>query len=199
MSDNPLTPDPMVEETTTGNVGLFFLELAKIAVLAIVTIVLVRYFLFKPFLVKGKSMEPTFFESEYLIIDELSYRFVDPKRGDIIVFEAPNVEHKDYYLKRILGLPGERVRVEDNKVIIYNTEHPEGIVVEENYLVEETDGTVQYALGDDEYFVMGDNRDESFDSRRFGPIEGNTIVGRTWFRGWPFTRVTIFDTPEYNL
>ncbi|MBT3817310.1 MAG: signal peptidase I [Candidatus Magasanikbacteria bacterium] len=187
------------EKSFIGSLGLFFLELIKIAVLAGVTIALVRYFLFKPFLVKGKSMEPTFFEREYLIIDELSYRFSEPQRGEVIVFRAPNIQEKEYYLKRILALPGERVRVEENKVIVYNEEHPQGVVVEETYLVEETNGSVQYTLGAEEYFVMGDNRDESFDSRRFGPIHEGAIVGKTWIRGWPFTRVTIFDVPQYNL
>ena len=144
-------------------------------------------------------MEPTFFEREYLIIDELSYRFSEPQRGEVIVFRAPNIQEKEYYLKRILALPGERVRVEENKVIVYNEEHPQGVVVEETYLVEETNGSVQYTLGAEEYFVMGDNRDESFDSRRFGPIHEGAIVGKTWIRGWPFTRVTIFDVPQYNL
>ncbi|MBU0660904.1 signal peptidase I [Patescibacteria group bacterium] len=199
MTTDPLFDEPYKEQESTGSIGLFFLELIKIAVLAGVTIVFIRYFLFKPFLVKGKSMEPTFYESEYLIINELSYRFIEPERGEVIVFEAPNVQEKDYYLKRIIGLPGERVRIEDQKVIVYNAENPEGVVVEEEYLIEETYGSIQYSLGEEEYFVMGDNRDESFDSRKFGPIHRDTIVGKTWIRGWPFTRVTIFDSPTYNL
>ena len=143
-------------------------------------------------------MEPTFYEKEYLIIDELSYRFREPIRGEIVVFEAP-VGEKDYYLKRIVGLPGERVKVEDNKVIIYNNENPQGIVVEEVYLEEETTGSTSITLGFDQYFVMGDNRDSSFDSRRFGPINYSDLVGRALFRGWPFTRITTFEAPDYNF
>lgn len=189
---------PEKEKTFIGAAGLFFLELIKVAVLAGITIGLVRYFLFKPFYVKGQSMEPTFYEHEYLIIDEITYRFREPERGEIVVFRAPG-DHKDFYLKRVLGLPGERVKVEDNKVIIFNEEYPQGVVVPETYLDEQTAGSVSVTLGPDQYFVMGDNRSASYDSRRFGPISRDTIIGRTWFRGWPFRRVTTFSTPDYNL
>lgn len=181
-----------------GALGMFFLEAIKVIVLAGITITLVRYFLFKPFYVKGQSMEPTFLSSEYLIIDELSYRFREPERGEVIVFRAP-VAEKDYYLKRVIGLPGERVKVVDNKVIIYNETYPEGIVMEEGYLGEDTEGNISFSLGSDQYFVMGDNRDASFDSRRFGPISRDMIVGRTWLRGWPFGRAGFFQKPDYNL
>ncbi len=174
--------------------SIFFLELIKIALLAGVTIGLVRYFLFKPFYVKGQSMEPNFYERDYLIIDEISYRFNQPERGDVVVFKAP--VGKDYYLKRIIGLPGERVKIEDNKVIIYNEQNPQGFLVEEDYLSEETVGKINQTLGEDEYFVMGDNRDESYDSRRFGPIVKDDIVGKAWFRGWPFSRLSFLANPN---
>ncbi len=180
------------------HIGLFFLELIKIALLAGLTIWLVRYFLFKPFYVKGESMEPNFYEREYLIIDELSYRFRAPERGEVVVVKAPIAE-KDFYLKRIIGLPGERVKIEDNKVIIYNRDFPQGKVVEENYLSEQTPGSLTLTLTSDQYFVLGDNRDASFDSRRFGPIEKDSIIGRTWIRGWPLTRVGVFSPPQYNF
>lgn len=190
-----------VEKSILGMIGLFFLELIKVAVLAGITIGMVRYFLFKPFYVKGQSMEPTFFEHEYLIIDEITYRLREPMRGEVIVFQAPPSATltKDYYLKRIVGLPGERVKVAENKVIVYNADYPQGVVVDEQYLSESTAGSVTVTLGPDQYFVMGDNRDASFDSRRFGPISRSAIVGRTWFRGWPFGRLGIFDAPSYNL
>ena len=143
-------------------------------------------------------MEPTFHEKEYLIIDELSYRFREPVRGEVIVLRAP-INPQEYYLKRIIGLPGERVKVSDNKVIVYNQAHPEGIVVFEDYIQMDTAGAVTVTLGPDQYFVLGDNRDASFDSRRFGPISRGAIIGRTWFRGWPVTRVGTFSVPQYNL
>lgn len=185
------------EPSTLHKVGLFFLELMKVIVLAAITIVLIRYFLFKPFYVKGQSMEPSFFERDYLIINEISYRFRGPERGEVVVFKAPNIA--DHYLKRVIGLPGERVKVEGSKVIIYNDDHPEGIVIEELYLEEETPGSVTVVLEEDEYFVLGDNRDASYDSRRFGAIHKDVIVGRVWFRGWPLNRITSFNSPEYNL
>ncbi len=197
---DPLNTEPVsnAEQGALAMIGLFFLELIKVATIAGITIVLIRHFLFKPFTVKGESMEPTFKGSEYLIIDELTYRFRTPERGEVVVFEAP-VGNREHYLKRVIGLPGERVVVKDNKVIIYNDIHPEGVVVEEQYLVEETTGDVTLTLGEAQYFVMGDNRDSSYDSRRFGPISVDSILGRTFLRGWPFHRITTFQAPEYNL
>ncbi|MCF6276277.1 MAG: signal peptidase I [Candidatus Magasanikbacteria bacterium] len=186
------------EKSIFRKIGSFFLELIKIALLAGITIGVVRYFLFKPFYVKGQSMEPNFHERDYLIIDEISYRFGEPERGEVIVFKAP-LDNEDFYLKRIIGLPGERVKVENSKIIVYNKDNPAGVVVDESYIIEETPGTYSVTLAEDQYFVMGDNRDESFDSRRFGPISEDTIVGKAWVRGWPFSRVSLFNTPKYNF
>lgn len=186
------------ERTVLATVGLFFLELIKVALLAGLTIGLIRYFLFKPFYVKGQSMEPTFYEHEYLIIDELTYRFREPERGEIVVFRAPG-EQKDYYLKRVIGLPGERVKIEGRQIVISNSDYPQGIVVQEEYLDEETLGSRTVTLAPDQYFVLGDNRSASYDSRQFGPIHRSAIIGRTWLRGWPFTRISTFSAPEYNL
>ncbi len=193
---HPDSGDPM----TAGKVGLALLEFIKIALLAGMTIALVRYFLFKPFYVKGQSMVPTFYEREYLIVDEITYRFREPMRGEVVVFRAP-IKQKDYYLKRIIGLPGERVRIDANKVIIYNDEHPNGVVMEETYIPspEQTIGSVTFILETTQYFVMGDNRDQSYDSRIFGPIDRDVIIGRAVFRGWPFSRISTFAAPAYNL
>lgn len=192
------TPDMSVEQSFLGKAGLFFLEVIKIALLAGLTIGLVRYFLFKPFYVKGQSMEPTYLEHEYLIVDEISYRFRSPTRGEVVVFRSP-VTQNEYYIKRVIAVPGERVSIDNNKVIIYNNEHPQGVVMTESYLEEETPGKVSLTLGPDEYFVLGDNRDASYDSRRFGAITSAHIVGRTWLRGWPLHRISTFEKPNYNL
>lgn len=183
-----------------SNAGLIFLEFIKIAVLAGITIGLVRYFLFKPFYVKGASMEPNFYDHEYLIIDEVSYRLHTPQRGDVIVFKYPE-NPKEYFLKRIIGFPGERVKVSGGQVIIYNDAHPEGVQIDETYLPKNlfTEGEKITTLGTGEYFVMGDNRPNSFDSRRFGPVDSNLIVGRVWFRGWPFNRIQTFKTPNLGI
>lgn len=180
--------------------GIFILEIAKIAVLAGITIGLIRYYLFKPFYVKGASMEPNFFEKEYLIIDELSYRFREPQRGEVVVFKYPD-NPKEYFLKRIIGMPGETIKISGGKVMIYNGEYPEGIYVDEMYLPESirTDGERTIKIGNSQYYLLGDNRHNSFDSRRFGPVDESLIVGRAWVRGWPVGRMEIFNTPSFNL
>lgn len=183
------------QKSWLARTGNFLFELIKIAVLAGVTIGLVRYFLFKPFYVKGQSMEPNFEERDYLIIDELSYRFRIPQRGEVVVFHYRATD--DYFLKRIIGLPGERVKVDGNKVVVYNDANPQGMILPEIYLTEDTPGTVTITLGQNQYFVMGDNRDASFDSRRFGAIDRADIVGRVWLRGWPVSRVSTFSPPTY--
>lgn len=189
------------EDTLTpqSNTKLFVIEVVKLGVFAIVTIFLVRYFLFKPFYVKGASMEPNFFDKEYLIIDELSFRLREPQRGEIIVFHYPG-DRSEYFLKRIIGLPGERVKIKDGEVIIYNDKNPEGLTLKENYLPLglQNKPDVNYNLDNNHYFVMGDNRNSSFDSRYFGPVDKKELVGRVILRGWPFNRVQIFGAPTYN-
>ena len=162
--------------------GLFFLELVKIALLALVTILLIRYYLFKPFYVKGASMEPNFKESEYLIIDEISYRFRAPERGEVIVFRYPE-NPKEYFLKRIIGLPGETVKVAEGRVYIYNQSHPEGLIISEEYLSGNllTAGEKTTLLGQNQYFVMGDNRDFSYDARYWGFVSHEQIKGKAMF------------------
>lgn len=183
-----------------GAVGLVVLEVIKVIVIAGVTIVAVRYYLFKPFYVKGASMEPNFNDHEYLIIDELSYRWRAPQRGEVIVFRYPE-NPKEYFLKRIIAIPGERVKVGNGRLTVYNTAHPEGVEITEPYLDTQilTLGEKTTRLDENQYFVLGDNRMNSYDSRRFGPIDKSAIVGRAWFRGWPISRVQTFSPPQYTF
>ena len=183
-----------------AEIGLFFLELVKVGVMAVVTIILIRHFLFKPFYVRGASMEPSFYDKEYLIIDELSYRLRQPARGEVIVFKYPD-NPKEYFLKRIIGLPGERIKISEGNVLIYNQDYPEGVELKEEYLPKDLDtiGNKIVSLKFDEYFVLGDNRPNSYDSRRFGAISKNVFVGRAIFRGWPFNRAQIIKSPEFSL
>lgn len=186
-------------DSTWKSIGEFLGEVVKVVLISLAIIIPIRYFLIQPFYVKGASMEPNFYDHEYLIINEIGYRFEEPKRGEIVVFRYPR-DPQQYFIKRVIGLPGETVRVSDGKVSVINEAHPEGIQVEESYLQgEPTPGSKETVLGQDEYFVMGDNRDESLDSRNFGPVPERLIVGKVWLRGWPFDRITIFDTPEYNF
>ncbi len=171
----------------------FFSEFFKVVILSLAIILPVRYFLIQPFYVKGASMEPNFFDHEYLVIDEISYRFREAQRGDTIVFRYPRDPHQ-FFIKRIIGLPGEKVDIRGGNVYI-----DEVLLDESEYLPK---GTVTHidasvSLSDDEFFVLGDNRDFSLDSRRFGPVKKDLTVGKTWIRGWPFGRISVISTPDY--
>lgn len=179
----------------------FIIELVKVIIISLIIIVPVRYFLIQPFYVKGASMEPNFYDHEYLIIDEISYRFETPKRGDIVVFKYPQ-DPSQYFIKRIIGLPGDRIIIKNGRVYLYDEKSKqEKILDESGYLSPTvlTPGKIDVILAEDEFFVLGDNRSSSLDSRTFGPIASPFIVGRAWIRGWPFNKIKIFNNPEYNL
>lgn len=125
---------------TLGAVATFVLEIVQIAALALAIILPVRYFLVQPFIVKGVSMEPNFEDGEYLIIDELTFHFREPERGEIVVFHPPSSDEKQFYIKRVIGLPGETVEVNDGKVTIYNASNPNGFTLTEPYLDSYTTG-----------------------------------------------------------
>lgn len=178
----------------------YFGELIRVVVISLAIILPVRYFLIQPFYVKGASMEPSFYDHEYLVIDELSYRLRDPARGEIIVFRYPN-DPRQFFIKRVIGLPDETVQFDNGKIIIKNTEHPKGFVLQEQYLDPAllTTGGQEITLGREKYYLLGDNRTSSLDSRYFGALTRSYIIGRVWIRGWPLDRVTKFLTPTYNV
>jgi len=177
----------------------FVIELVEVVTISLAIILPVRYFLIKPFYVKGASMEPNFFDHEYLIIDELSYRLHEPGRGDIVVFHYPR-DPKQIFIKRVIGLPGETVEIANGKIKIYNTANPNGKVLDEAYLDQEyTSSAPPVTLKAGEYFLMGDNRAASLDSRYFGPIQRSAIIGRVWVRGFPLDRWKWFQEVGYNL
>ena len=179
----------------------FTFELVKIIVISLVIIIPIRYYLIQPFYVKGASMEPNFMDHEYLIIDEISYRFNEPKRGDIVVFRYPR-DPQEYFIKRLIGLPSETIQIKDGDVFIYNLEYPEGVKLEEDYLPPgtRTQGFTEekLVLGTKEFYVLGDNRNSSKDSRSFGPVNRSFVTGKVLLRGWPFDRIKLFDSPEYS-
>lgn len=165
----------------------FIWEVFKITVLALVIILPIRYYVAQPFLVKGASMEPNFEDGNYLIIDEISYRFYQPQRGETVVFRSPE-DPKQFFIKRMIGLPGETVEIRNNRVVIYNEDNPDGLALDESpYLDPEqrTEGRLKVELGENEYFVLGDNRLASSDSRRWGPLDESLIVGKVLIRAWP--------------
>lgn len=196
----PRANEPDVPATSSRLALKFFLELVQVVAISLAIIIPVRYFLVQPFYVKGASMEPNFFDHEYLVIDELSYRFHQPQRGDIVVFHYPN-DPKNYFIKRVVGLPGETVEIAEGQVKIYNDKYPNGLVLDEHVYLDDvyTAQTRRETLKANEYFVLGDNRASSLDSRYFGPISDKVIVGRVWVRGWPLDRWKIFSSPTYNL
>ncbi|GBD34834.1 Signal peptidase I T [bacterium HR35] len=158
----------------------YFLEILEI-ILILSFLLPIRIFLFEPFFVKGSSMEPNYYSFDYLIVDKISYHFTDPQRGDVVVFHPP-FDNKVYYIKRIIGLPGERVVIKDSKIFIYSPENPQGKELKEPYLQEHyTSGSKDIALGKDEYFVLGDNREISSDSRSWGPVKRERIIGKVIF------------------
>jgi len=179
----------------------FTWEFVKMLVLSLAIILPVRAFLIQPFYVKGASMEPNFFDHEYLIVDEISYRFNQPARGEIVVFRYP-LNPQEFFIKRIIALPGESIQFKEGKIYIYNLQNPQGILLNEPYLDPSlitnasTDGKI--LLGPNEYYLLGDNRMASKDSRIFGPVNRSFIVGRVFFRGLPLNRINTFKNVEYK-
>ncbi|PIU98385.1 signal peptidase I [Candidatus Wolfebacteria bacterium CG03_land_8_20_14_0_80_40_12] len=173
-------------------------EIFEVVLVAVIAVLFVRHFLIQPFLVSGASMEPNFSSGDYLLIDELTYRFRDPQRGEVAVFHYPG-DKSAYYIKRIIGLPGERLVLKNGSIMIFNNEYPQGFVVNENYLPPElkTSGDKEIILKNDECFVLGDNRNYSFDSRNWGNLLKTEIIGIVRLRLWPFNKVMAVEKPIY--
>lgn len=179
--------------------GLAFIwETVKIVVISLAIIIPIRYFLVQPFFVKGASMEPNFEDGDYILIDEISYRFKDPERGDVVVFRFPE-DRSQFFIKRVIGLPNETIEIKDDKIIVYNIKNPQGFVLPENYLDKDqhTMGRMRIKLDPDEYFVMGDNRLRSSDSRRWGALNRSLITGKVFFRAWPIRELGTIPEVAY--
>ncbi len=176
----------------------FLLDVFKLSVMALLILLPIRAYIAEPFVVLGASMEPNFENRDYLIVDQLTYKFREPKRGEVIVFKYP-YDQNQFYIKRIIGLPGEIIDFKDGKVFIKNKENPEGFFLNEKYIdsTNQTFGRGPITLKYDEYFVMGDNRGASSDSRRWGPLKKEYIIGRVLLRLMPFERVKLY-TNSYN-
>ncbi|MDP1625208.1 MAG: signal peptidase I [bacterium] len=166
----------------------FLKDLVKYALTAIIIVVPIRLWVAQPFVVNGSSMDNTFRNGQYLIVDELTYRFREPERGEVVIFRYPK-EPSKYFIKRLVGLPGETVMVRDDKVTIRNDQYPDGVLLSEPYAQSRTFGNVTVTLKADEYFVMGDNRVVSSDSRVWGPLPKDDIIGRPIVRLMPLSRM----------
>lgn len=167
-------------------------EWVQVIVVALVIALPIRFFIAEPFIVQGASMDPTFSTGQFLIIDRISYRFDEPQRGDVIVFEYPN-NPDVYYIKRIIGLPDEHISIKSGVVTITNNENPDGLTLTEPYIdvshISSENFNVQ--LGETEYFVMGDNRTQSSDSRIWGPLDRHFIIGRPIVRLIPVQEIGV--------
>lgn len=171
----------------------FIKEIIRFTLLSLAIVLPIRFFIAQPFLVSGASMDPTFADGQYLIIDELSYYFNNPQRNEVIVFKYPLMPSK-YFIKRIIGLPSETVIVHDNDITIINTEHPEGMKLDETY-VKNPDSQmrdINIKLSDSQYYVMGDNRIASSDSRDWGPVDKKFITGHVFVRLLPFNKISLY-------
>lgn len=153
-------------------------EVAQTIVISLAIFFFVYIFLVQPHRVRGESMVPNFADGELLLTEKVTYHIYKPVRGDVIVFKAPSPRNADF-IKRIIGLPGENVKIEGGIIFINDQK------LNEPYETQQTQGSVDVRLEEDQYFVLGDNRASSSDSRVFGPIERNSIRGRSWLVYWP--------------
>lgn len=178
----------------------FFLDFLETIVVALSIFVVVYLFLFQPHEVKGSSMEPSFSNNEYILTDKISYRFSKPKRGEVIIFKSPKNPDVDF-IKRIIGLPGEKIMIEKGRVFV-NDE-----IISEPYINPPTNLFPGSKLSEgeeivipvDNYFVLGDNRSHSSDSRDFGPINRDSIIGKAFIRYWPISALGVIKEINYSL
>lgn len=160
-------------------------EIVRFSLIAILIVIPIRMFVAQPFIVSGASMDDTFHSGEYLIVDQVSYYFDQPKRGEVVIFKYPRDPSK-FFIKRVVGVPGDTIDIEGNTVTITNESHPDGFRLDEPYVKSMRPGaSISETLGEHEYFVMGDNRDKSSDSRTWGVLQESFIVGRAFLRLFP--------------
>ncbi|MCA9355399.1 signal peptidase I, partial [Candidatus Kaiserbacteria bacterium] len=139
----------------------------------------------QPFIVSGASMDDTFATGQYLIVDQLTYHFEKPERGDVVIFRPP-IDLSKFYIKRVIGIPGDTIIIDKGEVTIKNEGYPDGFVLDETYIKEMSPAPkLTEILGDREYFVMGDNRNQSSDSRSWGILQEELIIGRALVRLFP--------------
>lgn len=160
-------------------------EIVRFSIIAILIVIPIRMFIAQPFIVSGASMDDTFHSGEYLIVDQVTYYFNEPERGDVIIFRYPKDPSK-FFIKRVIGVPGDTIEITDAAVTITNEEYPNGFVLDEPYIKSmQPAPSLTEELGEREYFVMGDNRDQSSDSRAWGVLQEGHIVGRALVRLFP--------------
>jgi len=196
--------EPMPKETpekdktkTFALLGIeFSLEFIKTALIVFLLAIFFRFYIFQPFIVVGQSMEPNFHDKEYLVVDKVTTRFREPKRGEIVIFHPPQ-NPSESYIKRVIGLPGETVEVKEGKVYVNDK------VIQESYILHDPSISMKnnypkVTLGSDEYYVFGDNREHSSDSREIGPIPKANLQGRVAIVLFPFNNIHFIGLPTYQ-
>jgi len=164
-------------------------ELTEFFILLFVIIIPFRIFVAEPYIVSGISMSQTYETGHYLIINKFWHRLSETERGDVLVFKSPNGDDK-FYIKRAIGLPGETVSISNTQVTI-SKEGQEDFIVNEPYISNPTYAEVSITLQEDEYFMMGDNRANSYDSRAWGPLHESAIRGEPFMRLYPFNKINL--------
>ena len=187
--------DPVMQESSSPDIKKGSQRsLIGYTVVALGLALFIRFFIAAPYVVSGASMEPNFEDWHYLIVDRVSYRFEMPQRGDVVIFDLPQDTSRSL-IKRVIGLPGDTVILKGQSVTIVNDEHPKGLTLEEPYLDPANLGGVNnmtVTLEKDQYFVLGDNRRVSADSRIWGTLPRKDIVGRVFLRLFPLGDIGIF-------
>lgn len=202
MQDDTKQNSEQVDTKNTNNLESLkqnAVEFFKFGIIALIIVMPIRLFIAQPFIVSGDSMYPTFHDGEYLIVDEISYNLGNIDRGDVVVFRFP-LEPKKFFIKRIIGLPNETINIKDGVITIKNKENPEGFLVDEPYIVEGFGGEGTFNTKDNEYFVMGDNRNQSSDSRFWGPVSKKFLMGRAYLRLFPVAQASYLpgSLKKYN-
>ncbi len=217
MSQDISQPHNDTSDEDVYGVGRFLWEIVKVCFLAFVIIIPIRVFFFQPFFVQGSSMDPNFKDGQYLIIGELGYKQTDVdvfgthlfsvnpskelQRQEVAVFHPPIATNSDqFFIKRVIGLPGDTIEIRNGHVTIYNLTHMDGFVLDESAYLSSAvptfpsngESTFSVRLKDNEYFMMGDNRLYSHDSRAFGPVTKDEIIGRVLLRAWPVNTARIY-------
>lgn len=194
--DEMTTPKKDFSQKNLSSEKHWLREIVELVVLSLLIVAPIRLFIVNPFVVSGSSMVPTFHNGEYLIVDQISYRLAEPMRGDVIIFHYPKDETK-FFIKRIIGLPGETVNLKQGSVTI-EAPNKAPLPLDEPYVKNKSLDSGKYTLEDGQYFVMGDNRISSSDSRVWGELDRKLIVGRALLRLLPVTEVSVFPGRQEN-
>lgn len=175
--------------------GAFFLDLLEVVVFAVGIFLIVYLLILRPHKIKGQSMHPNFPDGEYLLTEKVTYYRSDPQRGDVVVFKPPISD--DEFIKRIIGLPGDTISILNGSIYINDN------ILNEDYIPVQTNGSSflndgqKYIIPEGQYFVVGDNRPHSSDSRTWGTIEKSAITGKAWLVYWPMDKAGMVVKPSY--